>query len=101
MFGKRKNAKELDPPLQAQGDPEASEVMRVWALPEQGQVVTLKTTWKDPGAWGLMLVDIARLAANAYANEGMSRAEALARIKALFDAEWASPTDEAREIKSQ
>jgi hypothetical protein len=101
MFGKRKNAKELDPPPQALSDPQASEVMRVWALPDQGQVVALTTTWKDPGAWGLMLVDIARHAANAYANDGMSRAEALARIKALFDAEWNTPTDEAREIKPQ
>jgi hypothetical protein len=101
MFGKRKNTRELDPPPQAQGDPEASEVMRVWAVPEQGQVVALRTTWKDPGAWGLMLVDVARHAANAYANEGMPRTEALARIKALFDAEWSSPTDDAREIKPQ
>jgi hypothetical protein len=101
MFGKRKNANELDPPPQAQGDPEAREVMRVWASPESPQVVTLRRTWDDPGAWGLMLVDIARHAANAYANEGMPRAEALARIKALFDAEWAAPTDEAREIRPQ
>ena len=101
MFGKRKNANELDPPPQVQGDPDAREVMRVWASPGQPQTVTLLTTWNDPGAWGLMLVDIARHAANAYANEGMPRAEALARIKALFDAEWASPTDEAREIKPQ
>jgi hypothetical protein len=101
MFGKRKNPMELDPPPQAMGDPDASEVLRAWALPQQGQVVTLRTTWKDPGAWGLMLVDIARHAANAYANEGMSRAEALARIKALFDAEWNAPTDDAREIKPQ
>jgi hypothetical protein len=101
MFGKRKNANELDPPPQVLGDPDAREVMRVWASPGQPQTVTLQTTWNDPGAWGLMLVDVARHAANAYANQGMPRAEALARIKALFDAEWAEPTDEAREIKPQ
>jgi hypothetical protein len=48
MFGKRKNAKELDPPPLSH-----------------------------------------------------MNAEALAQIKALFDAEWASPTDEAREVKPQ
>jgi hypothetical protein len=46
-------------------------------------------------------VDVARHAANAYAKEGWKRAEALAQIKALFDAEWNTPTDEAREIKPQ
>jgi hypothetical protein len=100
MFGKRKNARELDPPPQTQADPKSQEVMRVWASPGQQQVVTLRTTWDDPGAWGLMLVDVARHAANAYANEGMPRAEALARIKALFDAEWKDSTDEAREIRN-
>ncbi len=101
MFGKRKNANELDPPPQAQGDPTAIEVMRVWASPEQGQIVTLKTTWDDPAAWGVLLVDIAQHVANAYANAGASREEVLARIKALFDAEWDTPTDDAREIKPQ
>lgn len=101
MFGKRKNAKELDPPPLAHTNAEAAEVLRIWTAPGEGPHVTLHTTWKDPAAWGVMLVDVARHAANAYAKEGWKRAEALAKIKALFDAEWASPTDEAREISRQ
>ena len=99
MFGKRKSGGELDPPPLAHTHPQATEVLRIWTAPEEGPHVILRTTWEDPAAWGVMLVDIARHAANAYANEGMPRAEALAQIKALFDAEWERPTDEAREIK--
>jgi len=101
MFGKRKSSSELTPPPLANMHAEATEVMRIWTAPGEGPHVTLRTTWEDPAAWGVMLVDVARHAANAYAKEGWKRAEALAQIKALFDAEWASPTDEAREIKPQ
>jgi hypothetical protein len=101
MFGKRKSASELNPPPLAQTHPEATEVLRIWTAPEEGPHVVLRTTWQDPAAWGVMLVDVARHAANAYAKEGWNRAEALAQIKALFDAEWSAPTDEAREIKPQ
>jgi len=51
-------------------------------------------TWKDPAAWGLMLVDLARHVANSYEqNEGRDRQEVLARIKAGFDADWPSEYD--------
>jgi hypothetical protein len=44
--------------------------------------------------WGLLLVDIARHAARAYAREGvMSEEEALARILDMFESEIARPTD--------
>ena len=44
--------------------------------------------------WGLLLVDIARHAARAYAREsGYTEDEALARIVDMFDAEIARPTD--------
>jgi len=39
-----------------------------------------------------MLVDIAKHAANAYANEGADPESVLAQIRAAFDAEWSSPT---------
>ena len=100
MFGKRKGANELNPPPLAHENPESTEVLRIWTAPGEGPHVTLRTTWEDPAAWGVMLVDIARHAANAYAKEGVNRETALAQIKALFDAEWARPTDEAREIRN-
>jgi hypothetical protein len=101
MFDKRTNVNELNPPPLALENSNAVEVMRVWTAPGEGPHVTLRTTWDDPAAWGVMLVDIARHAANAYAKDGTSREKALAQIKALFDAEWKDPTDEAREIQKQ
>lgn len=97
MFGK-KAKRELDPPPLATRNAEAVEVLRVWASSGHAQEVVLKTTWKDAGAWGLMLADIARHAANAYEGEGHDRAEVLARIRQLFDEEFADPTDEPVEI---
>ena len=98
MFGKRGNPKQLDPPPIANSDAHAQEVLRVWAAPGSPQQLTLRTTWEDPGAWGLMLVDIANHAANAYENEGRDRKVVLARIRELLDIEWSYPTDAAKEI---
>ena len=95
MFGRNKSA--LEPPPIA-NDATASEVLRVWAAPGSPQQLTLRTTWKDPGAWGLVLADIARHAANAYGNEGADPKAVLARIRELFDAEMFDPTDEPKEI---
>lgn len=49
--------------------------------------------------WGLLLADIAQHAANAYANEGIDRNEALLRIYAMLDAERSSPTDTPQELE--
>jgi hypothetical protein len=93
MFGKRQNQNQLPPPPIADTEPQAVEVLRVWAAPGRPQQLTLRTTWKDAGAWGLMLVDIARHAAKAYAKEGQDPAVVLARIREMFEAEWSAPTD--------
>jgi len=98
MFGK-KPIRELAPPPIANTDSQAVEVLRVWAAPGQPQQLTLRTTWKDAGAWGLLLADIARHAASAYANEGQNRAEALGKIRQLLDAEFSRPTDNPIELK--
>jgi hypothetical protein len=92
MFGKKRK-RELEPPPMASGNSEAVEVLRVWAGPGLPQQLTLRTTWKDAGAWGLMLADIARHAAKAYANEGQDAAEALARIRQMLNAEFSNPTN--------
>jgi hypothetical protein len=42
---------------------------------------------------GLLLVDLARHAARAYAKEGHDLNATLARIRLLFDAEWDHATD--------
>jgi len=98
MFGKRQNTNALALPPIAESNAQAVEVLRVWAVPGSPQQLTLRTTWKDPGAWGLLLADIARHAANAYGNDGGDSRAALARMRALFDAEWSESTDVPAEI---
>ena len=90
--------RELEVPPIANSNPHAMEVLRVWAGPGLPQQVTLRTTWKDYGAWGLLLADVARHAAKAYANEGHNAADVLARIRQLLDAEFSKPTDSPVEL---
>ena len=98
MFGKRQNSNSLETPPIANVDSNAVEVLRVWAAPGQPQQLTLRTTWNDAGAWGLLLADVARHAANAYGNEGADPNVVLARIRELFDAEMSSPTDTPQQL---
>ena len=50
--------------------------------------------FEEPDMWGLLLVDVARHAARAYARESAyTEDEALARILDMFEAEIARPTD--------
>jgi Domain of unknown function (DUF5076) len=56
----------------------------------------LQTDQADPAAWGILLADIARHAAKAYALNGVyAEDEALHRIRQVFYAEWSAPTDVA------
>ena len=98
MFGKRQHSNSLETPPIADADSNAVEVLRVWAAPGQPQQLTLRATWKDAGAWGLLLADVARHAANAYGNEGADPSVALARIRELFDAEMSAPTDTPEQL---
>jgi hypothetical protein len=98
MLGRRKPPHELDPPPVASSRREAIEVLRVWAAPGEAQQLTLRTCWEDPGAWGLLLVDVARHAARAYEREGRVAGEVIKRIREAFDAEWSSPTDEPTDL---
>ena len=82
-------------------DTNAREVLRVWAVNGQSQECVLQPTWRDPAAWGLLLVDIARHAARAYALQGdQSEEQAMGRILAGLTAELSVPTDPGRQIRS-
>ena len=98
MWGKRESKNSLEAPPIAIENAAAVEILRVWAAPGISQQVSLRTTWKDPGAWGLMLVDIARHAAKAYASEGRNPIEVLERIRGFWDAEWSRPTDDSVDL---
>ena len=96
MFGRsQRNALKTPPNAE---NPAAMEVLRVWAVPGEAQQLVLKTTWKEPGAWGLLLADVARHAAKAYAVEGRNEAETLVRICQFLRAEFAAPTDKPTQI---
>jgi Domain of unknown function (DUF5076) len=93
MFGKHSGA--LNVPSAAAKSREAVEVARIWVA-DGGQHIALRPeAWDDPAAWGILLVDLARHLARAY-HQGVGRPpeETLARIRAGFDAEWGSPTDD-------
>jgi hypothetical protein len=71
---------------------EVLEMARIW-LVDGNQIVTLSPRmWSDPGAWGLMLVDLANHVAKAYEARGLNKGEALAAIRSAMDAEWSNPT---------
>jgi hypothetical protein len=96
---KNKPTRELEVPPIASINTQAVEVLRVWAAPGQPQQLTLRTTWKDAGAGGLLLADVARHAANAYANEGQNRDEVLGKIRQLLDSEFSRSTDNPVELR--
>jgi Domain of unknown function (DUF5076) len=72
---------------------DATEVLRAFVV-DGGLSIAFTRAFEEPDMWGLMLVDIARHAARAYAREAvMSEEEALSRILDMFEAEIARPTD--------
>jgi len=73
---------------------QAAEVLRIWINKDRSMDVSLIPAFEEPSAWGVLLVDVARHVARAYANEGLAKEEdTLAAIRDLFQAEWDDPTD--------
>ena len=75
------------------GRDDATEVLRAFVV-DGGLSIAFTRAFEEPDMWGLLLVDIARHAARAYAREtSYTEAEALARVVDMFEAEIARPTD--------
>jgi hypothetical protein len=71
------------------------EVLRA-AIIDEGLHVSLQRAFDDPGVWGVMLADIARHVARAYAYAsatGADEDEIAEEIRRLFIAEFDAPTD--------
>ena len=72
---------------------DATEVLRAFVV-DGGLSIAFTRAFEEPEMWGLLLVDIARHAARAYAREsGFTEDEAMTRIIEMFEAEIARPTD--------
>ena len=87
-------AAELPIPTVAEADPRAVELLRVWIAHGQQHVAIATHVWKDPAAWGIMLVDLAKHIARAYEqSSGQDYDDVLKRIQDGFDAEWQHDTN--------
>jgi hypothetical protein len=85
--------KEQPLPPDVVGRADATEVLRAFVV-DGGLSIAFTRAFEEPEMWGLLLVDIARHAARAYARESdYSEEEALERILDMFDAEIERPTD--------
>lgn len=83
------------PPM-AKADPKSFELIRAWVAQGDLHVSLQLGGWEDPTAWGVVLADVLRHVANFYEEKkGIDPEETIARVKAAFDAEVESPTDEA------
>ena len=80
-------------PPDVMGREDATEVLRAFVI-DGGLSIAFQRAFEEPDMWGLLLVDIARHAARAYARESdYSEEDALERIVEMFEAEIARPTD--------
>ena len=80
-------------PPDVMGRDDATEVLRAFVV-DGGLSIAFTRAFEEPDMWGLLLVDIARHAARAYARESSyTEEEALARVVEMFESEIARPTD--------
>ena len=87
--------RELCIPPAALDDQKSGEVLRAWIAKKGLHCALNVDVWDDLGNWGIMLADVARHVANArHELDGADPAETIRKIRALFDAELDSPTDE-------
>jgi hypothetical protein len=89
-------AREQPVPPDAAANEDAVEVLRAFVV-DGGLSIAFTRAFDDPSMWGMLLVDIARHAARAFAKEGvMTEEEALQRITDMFSSELADVTDIGR-----
>jgi Domain of unknown function (DUF5076) len=86
---------QLRVPEAARTDAKSFELLRVW-IAHQDQHISMRVgVWNEPEAWGMMLADLARHIAAAFEqSEKRDPTETLARVKAGFETEMESPTEE-------
>jgi len=86
---------ELPFPSTAANDPKAIEIARMWVAHGEQHVAIRVGVWKKPEAWGIVLADLAKHLASAYEQHvGLNRDATLEQIKAKFEAEMDSLTND-------
>jgi hypothetical protein len=79
---------ELPTPPDAAADAGATELLRAWVIGQALQCTLRTGAFEDAATWGLLLADVVRNVADAFAeHEGRERAETVRLIRAAFDAE--------------
>lgn len=87
--------RELPVPRPVIEDPDAIELVRIWAAQGQQHDSLATGVWADPANWGVLLVDLARHVANAYSQTtAITQDDAVRRLREGFDAEWTFATDD-------
>jgi hypothetical protein len=89
------NADQLLPAPFNEASGPAMELLRVAIVEGKPRFVITPNLWDDPGAWGILMVDVIRHLGNAYELDGKDKAASIDRILAVFRAEIGSPTSEA------
>jgi hypothetical protein len=74
---------------------EAVEVARIWIVDGKPTFLIGTPLWDKPELWGLLISDLMRHVANAYASEGVNREFALQKIMGAFNVEMNHPTSDA------
>jgi hypothetical protein len=91
----QKNRELIIPPVAA-NSVDSREILRAWVASNSLHCSLRPTAWDDPGAWGLVLADVAKHVANALKEEhGLSVDDTLDSIRYMFNAEMLNPTDKA------
>ena len=83
------------PPPEAEG-----QLLGVWRTAEGDLVILNKNLFKERGAWGRVLVDIARQVARSYQTEqGDDPDEVLDAMRESLDEEWEHPTTDVQDLR--
>ena len=95
MFKSKKTTDgDLVVPSEVDADEKAREILRAWVA-NGGLVCALRPeTWPEASNWGIVLADVTRHVANAVKDlKGDDPAATIEKIRVLYNAELASPTD--------
>jgi hypothetical protein len=93
------NQSNLPIPVQIENAQRSMELMRVWIADRRQIVEITPSLWDDPRTWGLLLVDIAKHIALAYAQNGHDPEVVRQSVYNAFQMEWNRPTDVPRQAE--